>query len=52
LESNFIINGTIKQGEASEVRIGPLIKDCATFFNCTVPTVADIFVFRFNILHL
>jgi hypothetical protein len=33
------ISETIKQGEASEVRIGPLIKDCATFFSRTVPTM-------------
>jgi hypothetical protein len=40
LESISIISGRIKQGEASKVRRGPLIKDCTTFSNHTVPTVA------------
>ena len=36
LEYVFTISKTIKQGEALEVRIGPLIKNCATFSSCTV----------------
>jgi hypothetical protein len=43
--------GIVKQGEALEVRIGPLIKDCATFSSHTVPTVAGHLRFQFNILH-
>ena len=30
----------IKQGEALEIRIGPLINDSTTFSNCMVPTLA------------
>jgi hypothetical protein len=30
----------MKQEEASEVRIGPLINDCATFSSCIVPIMA------------
>jgi hypothetical protein len=38
--SIFTINMTVKQEEALEVRIKPLIKDCATFSSRTVPTMA------------
>jgi hypothetical protein len=37
LESSFNISETIKQREAWEVRIGPLIKDWATFSSSTIP---------------
>jgi hypothetical protein len=40
LESIFTISGIVKQGEALNIRIGPLIKDCAAFFSRTVPTMA------------
>jgi hypothetical protein len=40
LESIFTISGIVKQGKASEAKIRPLIKDCATFSNYMVPTVA------------
>jgi hypothetical protein len=40
LESIFTIIGTVKQREALEIRIGPLINDCATFSSRTVPTMA------------
>ena len=39
LESIFTISGIIKQEETSEVRIGPLIKECATFPSHTVLTM-------------
>jgi hypothetical protein len=45
LKSIFTKNGTIKQGEVSEVRIGPLIKVCATFSSYIVPIVAGHFCF-------
>ena len=37
-DSNCILKGIVKQGEASEERTGPV--DCASFASCTVPTVA------------
>jgi hypothetical protein len=49
LESIFAITGTIKQGEVSEIRIGPLINDCATFSSRTIPTVVG--HLRFPIPH-
>jgi hypothetical protein len=45
----FAITGTIKQGEVSEIRIGPLINDCATFSSRTIPTVVG--HLRFPIPH-
>jgi hypothetical protein len=38
---NFIISGTLKQIEALEIRIEPLIKDCPTFSSRTIPIMAE-----------
>ena len=37
-DSNYILRDIVKQGEASEKKIG--LVDCALFASCTVPTVA------------
>jgi hypothetical protein len=43
------MSGTVKQGKASEVRIGPLINDCTTFSSRINPTVVG--HLRFPIQH-